>query len=210
MRSDLKLKPNLLMQFVLILFCMPLGSAAAAVDDSLRSGPAVSASHQSLLANMQASTDYQGRYQQLQPIVNQVFDSSAIARVSLGATWRKLSSEEQQEFIAIVMNTIAATYADRFVDFNGQKFAVLSELENRPGRWVVKTVLTKSDGGTVNLDYYIKDGRIFNVIADGVSDLSLLQIMAQGFMAMRQYLLKVIGYPLCFSRKVLSRARIAR
>ena len=210
MRSDLKLKPNLLMQFVLILFCMPLGSAAAAVDDSLRSGPAVSALHQSLLANMQASTDYQGRYQQLQTIVNQVFDSSAIARVSLGATWRKLSSEEQQEFIAIVMNTIAATYADRFVDFNGQKFAVLSELENRPGRWVVKTVLTKSDGGTVNLDYYIKDGRIFNVIADGVSDLSLLQIMAQGFMAMRQYLLKVIGYPLCFSRKVLSRARIAR
>ena len=210
MRSDLKLKPNLLMQFVLILFCMPLGSAAAAVDDSLRSGPAVSAWHQSLLANMQASTDYQGRYQQLQPIVNQVFDSSAIARVSLGATWRKLSSEEQQEFIAIVMNTIAATYADRFVDFNGQKFAVLSELENRPGRWVVKTVLTKSDGGTVNLDYYTKDGRIFNVIADGVSDLSLLQIMAQGFMAMRQYLLKVIGYPLCFSRKVLSRARIAR
>jgi phospholipid transport system substrate-binding protein len=161
------------MQFVLILFCMPLGSAAAAVDDSLRSGPAVSALHQSLLANMQASTDYQGRYQQLQPIVNQVFDSSAIARVSLGATWRKLSSEEQQEFIATVMNTIAATYADRFVDFNGQKFAVLSELENRPGRWVVKTVLTKSDGGTVNLDYYIKDGRIFNVIADGVSDLSL-------------------------------------
>ena len=210
MRSDLKLKPNLLMQFVLILFCMPLGSAAAAVDDSPRSGPAVSALHQSLLANMQASTDYQGRYQQLQPIVNQVFDSSAIARVSLGATWRKLSSEEQQEFIAIVMNTIAATYADRFVDFNGQKFAVLSELENRPGRWVVKTVLTKSDGGTVNLDYYIKDGRIFNVIADGVSDLSLLQIMVQGFMAMRQYLLKVIGYPLCFSRKVLSRARIAR
>ena len=40
--------------------------------------------------------------------------------------------------------------------------------------------------------------------------LSLLQIMAQGFMAMRQYLLKVIGYPLCFSRKVLSRARVAR
>ena len=28
MRSDLKLKPNLLMQFVLILFCMPLGSVA--------------------------------------------------------------------------------------------------------------------------------------------------------------------------------------
>ena len=40
--------------------------------------------------------------------------------------------------------------------------------------------------------------------------LSLLRIMAQGFMATRQYLLKVIGYPLYFSRKILSRARIAR
>ena len=166
MRSDMKLKPNLVA--LCILFCLPLG--VGATDNSLRSGPAVSTLHQSLLTNMQASIDYQGRYQQLQPTINKIFDSSAIARVSLGATWRKLSSEEQQEFIEIVMNTIAATYADRFVDFNGQKFAVLSELENRPGRWVVKTVLTKSDGGTVNLDYYIKDGRIFNVIADGVSD----------------------------------------
>jgi ABC-type transporter MlaC component len=34
-------------------------------------------------------------------------------------------------------------------------------------------VLTKSGGGTVTLDYYIKDGRIFNVIVIGVSDLSL-------------------------------------
>ena len=114
-----------------------------------------------------------GRYQRLQPTVNEIFDSSAIARVSLGATWRKLSPVERKQFVQLMVDTIAATYADRFVDYTGQQFEVLSELENRPGRWVVKTVLTKADGGKVNLDYYIKDGRIFNVIADGVSDLSL-------------------------------------
>ena len=159
--------------YVLIFFSAPLAHAAAKSDESLRSGPAVATLHQTLLENMQGSGNYQSRYQQLQPTINQIFDSVAIARVSLGATWRKLSSAEQQAFVEIVMKTIAATYADRFVDFNGQKFAVLGEFESRPGRWVVKTVLTKSDGGTVDLDYYIKDGRIFNVIADGVSDLSL-------------------------------------
>jgi phospholipid transport system substrate-binding protein len=166
-----KVQSNLLVPFILILLSVPLGSLAA--GDSLRSGPAVSKLHTSLLSNMRASVGYQRRYAELKPTINQVFDSFAIARVSLGATWRKLSIDEQNEFVGIVMNTIAATYADRFVDYAGQKFDVVSELENRPGRWVVKTVLTKSGGGTVTLDYYIKDGRIFNVIVIGVSDLSL-------------------------------------
>jgi phospholipid transport system substrate-binding protein len=37
----------------------------------------------------------------------------------------------------------------------------------------VKTHLVKKDGGIVRLDYYFRDGLIFNVVADGVSDLSL-------------------------------------
>ncbi|MCZ6708912.1 MAG: ABC transporter substrate-binding protein, partial [Gammaproteobacteria bacterium] len=39
--------------------------------------------------------------------------------------------------------------------------------------WVVKTELEKSDGERVNLDYYFRGGKVFNVVADGVSDLSL-------------------------------------
>lgn len=171
MRSYIKLPSNLIVQIIFVLLWSP--AFALAADEPLHSGPAVIKLHTTLLSNMRASLDYQARYKQLQPTVKQVFDSPAIARVSLGATWRKLSGAEQKEFTQVVMNTVAATYADRFIDFNGQKFDVLGEFENRPGRWVVKTVLTKSDGGTVNLDYYIKGGRIFNVIADGVSDLSL-------------------------------------
>ena len=156
-------------QIVFAMTCIP----SFAAEDPLRSGPSVLKLHSTLLSNMQGSLDFPGRYQRLQPTVNEIFDSSAIARVSLGATWRKLLPVERKQFVQLMVDTIAATYADRFVDYTGQQFEVLSELENRPGRWVVKTVLTKADGGKVNLDYYIKDGRIFNVIADGVSDLSL-------------------------------------
>lgn len=43
----------------------------------------------------------------------------------------------------------------------------------RPGRWIVKTHLITSDGATVTLDYYLRNELVFNIVADGVSDLSL-------------------------------------
>ncbi|MYE87289.1 MAG: ABC transporter substrate-binding protein, partial [Gammaproteobacteria bacterium] len=38
---------------------------------------------------------------------------------------------------------------------------------------VVKTVLNRTNDEPVNLDYYFRSGKAFNVVADGVSDLSL-------------------------------------
>jgi len=67
---------------------------------------------------------------------------------------------------------IAATYADRFDSFDGQRFERLESLAGRRG-WVVKTQLVRANGERVNLDYYFNAGSVFNVVADGVSDLSL-------------------------------------
>ena len=38
---------------------------------------------------------------------------------------------------------------------------------------MVKTLLNRASGEPVNLDYYFRGARVFNVVADGVSDLSL-------------------------------------
>ena len=70
----------------------------------------------------------------------------------------------------------AATYASNFDGFSGEVFETVST-ETKRGNLVVKTVIVTGDGERVPLDYVLRqsDGvwRIVNVIAEGVSDLSL-------------------------------------
>ena len=129
--------------------------------------------HRELLSSMKSSAPFAERYAVLDHAVGEAFDVLTITRVSLGKSWRAQSAEERLGFRALLRELIAATYTSRFSSFNGQRFETVEATEVREGRWVVKTHLVKNDGGLVRLDYYFRDGLIFNVVADGVSDLSL-------------------------------------
>lgn len=129
--------------------------------------------HESLLAVMRAEVGFDERSQRLHPLVEQNFDLQTIARISLGASWRKLDEKQRRQFIDELHGLITATYADRFKRFNKHRFVTRDVSDAGPGRSLVKTELHRVDGDTVRLDYYLVDGRMFNVVADGVSDLSV-------------------------------------
>ncbi len=133
----------------------------------------VSEFHDVLLSSMKSETAFDERYAVLDEAVGKAFDVATITRISLGKSWREQSTEEQRGFSVLLRELIVATYTSRFSSFNDQRFELIEATEVRDGRWVVKTHLVKSDGGIVRLDYYFRDGFIFNVVADGVSDLSL-------------------------------------
>jgi phospholipid transport system substrate-binding protein len=120
---------------------------------------------------------YEGRYNQFAPVVKKSFDFPLIAKIVLGRYWSTFTEEEKAKFIDIFTRLSIATYANRFDNYSGEKFKIVSTNESRPGRALIKTMLIKSDGKEVELDYILlKKGtewRIVNVIADGVSDLSL-------------------------------------
>ncbi len=120
---------------------------------------------------------YEGRYNQFAPVVKKSFDFPLIARVVVGRYWSTFSDEEKAKFIETFTRLSIATYANRFDDYSGEKFKTISTNKSCSGRVLVKTLLIKSDGKKVELDYILlKKGtewRIVNVIADGVSDLSL-------------------------------------
>ncbi len=116
--------------------------------------------------------EYAARFRLLEPAVGELFDLETISRISLGKTWRTLAAEQQTEFVELLRVLIVATYADRFDSFDDQRFELIETIASRRG-WVVKTELVRSNGERVNLDYYYRDDRVFNVVADGVSDLSL-------------------------------------
>ena len=108
----------------------------------------------------------------LQPQILNLFDISRIAAVSLGRTWRTLSEEQRRVFAELLGQLIVATYADRFDGFSGQQF-LTNEVQALRTGIVVRTQLLRESEAPVALDYFLRKGKVFNVVADGVSDLSL-------------------------------------
>lgn len=161
----------------LVLIGLPL-SASYAAQTAARN--TVETLHNTLLDVMKRSQElgYKGRYDALNPVISDSFDFAAIARVVLGRYWSELTPEQQRAFIEAFTRLSVATYASRFDSFSGEAFRPVAALEQSKENVTVKTELVKADGDTVKLDYVLRSGegdrwRILNVIADGISDLSL-------------------------------------
>ena len=163
-----------------MLFCALCWVAAGAqvVAQTLPAGeadataPAVTRLHNALLEALRDHASRSGREAFLVPVVAAVFDLRNIARISLGSTWRELDEPARVDFIDRLQALISATYAARFKAANGLSFQILA-VDNAPRGQVVRTRLLRPPDDPVSLDYFLRDDRIFDVVADGVSDLSL-------------------------------------
>ena len=161
----------------LVLIVLPLSASHGA---QTAAGSTVATLHSTLLDVMKRSQElgYKGRYEALNPVISDSFDFAAIARVVLGRYWSELKPEQQQAFVEAFTRLSVATYASRFDSFSGESFRPVDATEQGDENVTVKTELVKADGGTVRLDYVLRPGegerwRILNVVADGISDLSL-------------------------------------
>lgn len=152
--------------------------------------------HAALLQAMR-TPDYAARATALQPVIDASFDITRIAAVSLGRTWRDLTDTQQTEFVRLLSELVVATYADRFDGYSGQQFVTDEVRAVRTGD-VVRTRLLREAEADVTLDYFLRAGRVFNVVADGVSDLSLRRadyssiIKTEGFAALLTHIQRKI------------------
>lgn len=132
----------------------------------------VAAFHEQLLVAMRSQAKFADRAALLGPAVASFFDFPTICRISLGRTWRQLDEAGQRQFCELLEELVVATYASRFATYSGQTFRTVSSGRAARG-WVVKTQLLRANGEQVALEYYFRTAGAFNVVADGVSDLSL-------------------------------------
>lgn len=160
-----------------------------------------------LIQSMQGGSrlGYSGRYRIVAPVVQTAFDYPQIASLTLGAHWKKLSPEQQKEFVGVLADYTAATYAARFDSYNGERFAIMSSETLHPGTEGVFSTFTQRNGKVHRFDYILqKQGdqwRIVNVFADGVSDLALKRaeytetVQKKGFDALVAHLkAQIAGY----------------
>jgi len=170
---------RLLVRLALAVF-LSLPIIAAGAETGPRA--AVQVLHGALLEVMRdaPTLGFAGRRDRLAPVVKQGFDMPYITRLVSGAHWKKMSGEQRTRLIDIFSQLTVATYAGRFDKFAGEEFAILAEKELKKGRTLVRSRLTDSGGKDIRLDYVLHrtDGgwRIVNVVANGISDLSLKRV----------------------------------
>jgi len=162
---------------LLLLTCW--GSGAGAATPPLSAEAVVEQLHGTLIRVMQNAVKlgYAGRYQMLKPVVEDSFDFVEISRIVMGRYWRRLDNDQQTEFLSIFRELSTATYASRFDSYSGESFRQVAKEPFKGERLLLKTELVKQNGETIPFLYVLQPQQekwlIINVVADGVSDLSL-------------------------------------
>lgn len=112
----------------------------------------------------------EGRYATLAPEIATAFDIPFMTRLTVGPSWGSLSGSEQSRAQAAFARYIAATYAEEFDGYAGQKLEVTDE---RPVAYgiLVRSRIVKANGEPVAMDYLLRrqggGWRIADVYLDG-------------------------------------------
>ncbi len=160
---------------------LALCAAASSAAENTYAVATVDHLHAELLNIMQnaKSLGYAGRRDRITPIVEKSFDIAFITRFALGRYWADLSAEQRGIMVDAMRRLTIASYASRFDGYSGERFETVSNKPARKGRELVRTVLEVNNdiADNVSLDYLLQETegswRIVNVVANGVSDLSL-------------------------------------
>ena len=172
---------------------LTLLAAPAAYSGEQAATLVINAFHEKLTGVMQASEDlgFGGRSKQLDPAINEHFDLSFIARVVTGRFWKSLDDIQRAQMVDTFTALTVATYASRFDGYSGETFKIAESRPLKKERLLIRSELIKADGEVVQLDYVLHlrndSWQIINVIANGVSDLSIKRadyanvISASGF-----------------------------
>ncbi len=96
-----------------------------------------------------------GRYQRLDPIVRRTFDIAFMTRLSVGPSWGGLALDQQQQLAGAFERYVAATYADRFDSYSGERLEVIGQTASA-GDIIVQTRIVKSNGEPVGINYLMR------------------------------------------------------
>jgi phospholipid transport system substrate-binding protein len=108
---------------------------------TMRSGPALGES---------------GRYAQLAPVVQQLFDVPYMAQLAVGPSWTSLTPAQRQQVVSAFGHYIAATYAYNFDSYSGEQLQVLGEQPFGAYGTLVETRIVQSDGKPVAINYLMR------------------------------------------------------
>ncbi len=105
--------------------------------------------------------------------IDHIFDFKELSRRTLGRDWKKMSAEQQKEFVKLFKQLLQGVYADRLLAYSDQKVIFDKETMLKKGRAEVQSYLETSDGSKIPLFYRLTDKsgswKVYDIIIEGVS-----------------------------------------
>ena len=159
--------------FLILAICLmlPLQSYAATPKETVEKGV------NNLLKTLgDPSFKAQTKDQQIATLgtqIEKVFDFTELSKRTLGRDWKKMSAEQQKEFVKLFKQLLQGVYADRLLAYSDQKVIFDKETMLKKGRAEVQSYLQTSDGKKIPLFYRLTDKggswKVYDVIIEGVS-----------------------------------------
>jgi phospholipid transport system substrate-binding protein len=124
-----------------------------------------------VLANKDLTADQ--KRTKIQDIVYDHFDFRTLSRLVLARNWRRLSPEQQNEFVEEFKKHLSLTYGRNVETYNNERAEITGDRENPGGDWTVKTKIVRPNAADILVDYRLRkeDGvwKVIDVIIEGVS-----------------------------------------
>jgi phospholipid transport system substrate-binding protein len=107
----------------------------------------------------------------LREIVYPLFDFREMAKRSLGSHWRRISPQQQDEFVASFTELLEKSYADKIDLYEGQKVSYTGETIDKNFAVVNTRLIGKSQSYTVDYRLQATDGKwkIYDIVAENIS-----------------------------------------
>ena len=154
-----------------MLFCGVLPVKAGAPTEEIRT--AIDKGVQILKsAKLDSSKQRSQVIDQLREIVYTRFDFDEMAKRSLGSHWRRLSPQQQKEFVTAFTELLETTYADKIDLYEGQQVEYLGETIDKNYAEVNTRVIGKNrESYLVDYRLHLVGGkwRIYDVVAENIS-----------------------------------------
>ena len=137
--------------------------------------------HESLIEIMKFGNEktLSSKYDILEPKIRESFDFSKIAHIVTGKRWKSASDKQKSLFVTSLLRMSTATYIRNFKRYSGEQFKIQSS-KVAGKKAVVETIMTRTRNKPIEIRYMLRKNedvwRIINVIAEGVSDLSLKRV----------------------------------
>lgn len=100
------------------------------------------------------------------------FDLPGISRFVLARYWKTATDAERADFQRLFETLLVQSYAKKFAEYAGERFAVNGSQSNDDGSVMVNSVINRPNGDVVRLDWRVLDNdglKIGDLVVEGVS-----------------------------------------
>jgi len=113
--------------------------------------------------------------EKIRAISEKMFDFTELSRRTLSNNWKKLSPEQQKEFVSLYTSILEDAYSDKIMAYSDEKIIFTKEVPlTEKTVEVQSTVMKKTNEIPIYYRVILEDGawRVYDVVIEGVSLIS--------------------------------------